>query len=156
MDDRAYLVQAVEKARETMHQNLGGPFGALLVDALGQVFVASNTVLGSHDPTAHAEVNVIRQAAKAKQTHDLSGSILYTTCYPCPMCLAACMWANIKDVYYGCTPQDAQAIGFRDDFMYRYINAGCTDASVLALHPSDRSACLALFEEYKTLNKEMY
>jgi hypothetical protein len=94
MDDRAYLVQAVEKARETMHQNLGGPFGALLVDHLGEVFVDSNTVLGSNDPTAHAEVNVIRQACKKKGTHDLSGCILYTTCYPCPMCLSACIWAN--------------------------------------------------------------
>jgi guanine deaminase len=156
MDDRTYLLQAVEKARETMHQNLGGPFGALLVDHLGEVFVDSNTVLGSNDPTAHAEVNVIRQACKKKGTHDLSGCILYTTCYPCPMCLSACIWANIKEVYYGCTPQDAQAIGFRDDFIYRYIKAGCSDASVLALHPSNRQACLPLFEEFAALEKELY
>lgn len=156
MDDRAYLLQAVEKARKTMQENLGGPFGALLVDDQGEVFIASNTVLGSHDPTAHAEVNVIRQACKEKGTHDLSGSVLYTTCYPCPMCLSACIWANIKQVYYGCTPQDAQAIGFRDDFIYRYINRGCSDASVLSLHQSDRSACLPLFEEYQVMDKELY
>ncbi len=108
-----------------------------MVDHLGEVFIASNTVLGSNDPTAHAEVNVIRQACRKKGTHDLSGCILYTTCYPCPMCLSACMWANIKEVYYGCSPQDAQAIGFRDDFIYRYINEGCSDASVLELHPSN-------------------
>jgi guanine deaminase len=72
------------------------------------------------------------------------------------MCLSACIWANIKEVYYGCTPQDAQAIGFRDDFIYRYIKAGCSDASVLALHPSNRQACLPLFEEYAALEKELY
>lgn len=156
MDDRSFLLQAVQEARQTMLQNLGGPFGALLVDEQGMVFIASNTVLGSHDPTAHAEVNVIRSACKKKGSHDLSGSILYTTCYPCPMCLSACIWANIKEVYYGCSAQDAQAIGFRDDFIYRYIGEGCTDASVLALHQSDRTACLALFEEYAALKKEIY
>jgi len=156
MDERTYLIQAVEKARETMLQNLGGPFGALLVDTQGQVFVASNTVLGSNDPTAHAEVNVIRQVCKQKGTHDLQGCILYTTCYPCPMCLSACIWANIKQVYYGCTAQDAEAIGFRDDFIYRYINEGCDDPSVLTLKQSDRSACLVLFEEYAALDKTLY
>jgi guanine deaminase len=122
-----------------------GPFGAALVDAQGRVFVGSNTVLGSHDPTSHAEVNVIRQACEANKTHDLAGAILYTTCYPCPMCLGACIWANIKTVYYGSTPQDAEAIGFRDDFIYRYIQQGCKDEKILALRPSDRETCLHLF-----------
>lgn len=136
--------------------DLGGPFGALLVDPESRVFVDSNTVLGACDPTAHAEVNVIRQACREKGTHDLSGCILYTTCYPCPMCLSACIWANIKEVYYGCTPQDAKAIGFRDDFIYRYISAGCSDASILKLEQGDRSVCLPLFEEYAALKKTIY
>lgn len=156
MDEKAYLVMAVEQARKTMKENLGGPFGAALVDAQGNVFVGSNTVLGSHDPTSHAEVNVIRQACEANNTHDLTGSILFTTCYPCPMCLGACIWANIKTVYYGCTPQDAEAIGFRDDFIYRYIQGGCTDEQILELLPSDRETCLQLFTEYEALQKEIY
>lgn len=156
MDEKAYLVMAVEQARKTMQENLGGPFGAALVDANGNVFVGSNTVLGSHDPTGHAEVNVIRQACEANKTHDLTGSILYTTCYPCPMCLGACIWANIKTVYYGCTPQDAEAIGFRDDFIYRYIQQGCTDKEILELKSGDRKACLALFSEYQAMEREIY
>ncbi len=157
MDEKAYLVQAVEEARKTMLENHGGPFGALLVDTKdGSTYLASNTVLSSHDPTAHAEVNAIRKACKAKKNHDLSGCILYTTCYPCPMCLSACIWANIKTVYYGCTPQDAKAIGFRDDFIYKFIETGCTDTSVLNLQHLDRSVCIPLFEEYAALKKELY
>ncbi|MGE4584053.1 MAG: nucleoside deaminase [Sphaerochaeta sp.] len=156
MEPKDFLIQAVKRAKETMQADLGGPFGAVLVDRNQQVFVDSNTVLGSHDPTAHAEVNVIRQACKANNSHDLTGSVLYTTCYPCPMCLSACIWANIKDVYYGCTAQDAQAIGFRDDFIYRFINEGCKDESVLQLHPSDRDICLPLFTDYATQEKSLY
>ena len=156
MDTKKILLQAVETAIQTMRNDIGGPFGAALVDPEGKVYLASNSVLGSHDPTAHAEVNVIRKACEDKGTHDLSGCILYTTCFPCPMCLSASIWANIKDVYYGCTPQDAAAIGFRDDFIYTYINEGCKDTTVLALHNSDRETCLPLFTEYVDLKKEIY
>jgi len=72
------------------------------------------------------------------------------------MCLGACIWANIKTVYYGCTPQDAEAIGFRDDFIYRYIQQGCTDKEILELKSGDRKACLALFSEYQAMEKEIY
>lgn len=156
MDSREMLMQAVETAITTMKENIGGPFGAAIVDAQGKVYLASNTVLGSHDPTAHAEINVIRKACRDKQSHDLSGCILYTTCYPCPMCLAACIWANIEEVYYGCTPKDAAAIGFRDDFIYSFINGGCADESVLPIRPAEREVCLPLFEEYAKLGKEIY
>ena len=96
---------AIERARETMNQNLGGPFGAAVIDKDGTILsVTSNTVLGDHDPTAHAEMNAIREACKVKGTHDLTGCVIYATGYPCPMCLSAIIWANIKTVYYGCTP----------------------------------------------------
>ncbi len=150
------LFKAVDLARKTMNANLGGPFGAALVDPEGNLYIASNSVLGSHDPTAHAEVNVIRQACEDKQTHDLSGCILYTTCYPCPMCLSAAIWANIKEVFYGCTAKDAEAIGFRDDFIYNFINSGCTDEKVLRLQPSDRQLCMTLFDEYASGQKTLY
>jgi guanine deaminase len=156
MDSREMLIQAAEAAMVTMKGNEGGPFGAAIVDPEGKVYIASNTVLGSHDPTAHAEVNAIRKACEEKQTHDLSGCILYTTCYPCPMCLAACIWANIREVYYGCTPKDAAAIGFRDDFIYSFIGGGCSDKSVLPIHAAERDVCLPLFEEYSRLEKEIY
>ena len=111
----------IEEARKTMNQNIGGPFGAVIVKDNKVIAVASNTVLGSHDPTAHAEVNAIRKAGQVLGTHDLSGCVLYATGYPCPMCLSAIIWANIKEVYYGTDLKEAEDIGFRDDFIYNYI-----------------------------------
>ncbi|MGH0052192.1 MAG: nucleoside deaminase, partial [Sphaerochaetaceae bacterium] len=157
MDVKSYLHMAVEQARKTMNNNEGGPFGAVIVDLQdGSVYVASNSVLGGHDPTAHAEINAIREACRQKGTHDLTGCILYTTCYPCPMCLSACIWANIKEVYYGCTPEDAEAIGFRDDYIYQYIQEGCKNQDVLLLKESNRDMCLNLFAEYSEKNKQRY
>ncbi|WP_320130408.1 nucleoside deaminase [uncultured Sphaerochaeta sp.] len=156
MNAKELLMQAVETALKTMKENIGGPFGAALVDSEGKVYLASNSVLGGHDPTAHAEINVIRKACQDKKTHDLTGCIVYTTCYPCPMCLSACIWANIKEVYYGCTPKDAEAIGFRDEYIYRYINGNCTDTSVLSISQEHREVCLPLFEKYEAMHKEIY
>ena len=147
----------VEEARKTMNQNIGGPFGAVIVDKDDNVIaVASNTVLGSCDPTAHAEVNAIRKAGQVLGTHDLSGCKLYATGYPCPMCLSAIIWANIDKVYYGCTPEDAEAIGFRDDFIYDFIKGNMKDTSVMELKQIDRDECIKLFEEYKEKGKEIY
>lgn len=139
----------IEEARKTMNENIGGPFGAVITDSDGNVIaVSSNTVLGSHDPTAHAEINAIRKACRILKTHDLSGYILYATGYPCPMCLSAIMWANIKKVYYGTNLKDAEDIGFRDDFIYNYIK-GNSDNKTLELINIDRDQCLELFNEYK-------
>lgn len=146
----------IEEARKTMNENIGGPFGAVITDSDGNVIaVSSNTVLGSHDPTAHAEINAIRKACRILKTHDLSGYILYATGCPCPMCLSAIMWANIKKVYYGTNLKDAEDIGFRDDFIYNYIK-GNSDNKTLELINIDRDQCLELFNEYKEKNKEIY
>ena len=146
----------IEEARKTMNENIGGPFGAVITDSVGNVIaVSSNTVLGSHDPTAHAEINAIRKACSILKTHDLSGYILYATGYPCPMCLSAIMWANIKKVYYGTNLKDAEDIGFRDDFIYNYIK-GDKDNKTLELINIDHDKCLELFREYKEKNKEIY
>ena len=146
----------IEEARKTMNENIGGPFGAVITDSDGKVIVvSSNTVLGSHDPTAHAEINAIRKACSILKTHDLRGYILYATGYPCPMCLSAIMWANIKKVYYGTNLKDAEDIGFRDDFIYNYIK-GDKDSKTLELINIDRDKCLELFHEYKEKNKEIY
>ena len=149
--------EAVDRARETMNKNLGGPFGAAVIDQDGNVIaVASNSVLGDHDPTAHAEINAIREAARIKGTLDLSGCIIFATGYPCPMCLSAIIWANIREVVYGCRPEDADAIGFRDDFIYHFIKTDMTDESVLRLTEEGRQECLALFREYAEQEREIY
>ena len=148
---------AMEQARKTMNENIGGPFGAAVIAENGDILaVASNSVLRDNDPTAHAEVNAIRAACQKIGSYDLSGCVLYTTAYPCPMCLSAIIWANIKKVYFGCRPEDAEHIGFRDDFMYRFIEAECRDKSVLDMAELDRADCLKLFEEYQQKAKTIY
>lgn len=148
---------AMEQARKTMNEDIGGPFGAAVIAANGEILaVTSNSVLRDNDPTAHAEVNAIRAACKKAGSYDLSGCVLYTTAYPCPMCLSAIIWANIKKVYFGCRPEDAEHIGFRDDFMYRFIEDKCKDKSVLDMAELDRDDCLKLFEEYSKKNKTIY
>lgn len=97
----------------------GGPFGAVIVDKSGNVISRGhNEVLTSHDPTNHAEVVAIRKACLKLKTHDLSDCIIYSSCEPCPMCLSAIIWSNIKVMYFGATRYDAAAAGFRDDVIY--------------------------------------
>ncbi len=148
------MKEAIDKARETMMKDIGGPFGALILNKDGNVVVVtSNTTLGSCDPTAHAEINAIREACKKLRTHDLTGYVMYATGYPCPMCLAAIMWANIKEVYYGTTLKEAEEIGFRDDFIYRYIKTG---EGELVMKQMDHDKCLELFREYHDNGKQIY
>ena len=100
----------------------GGPFGAVIVDKDYNVVGAGwNTVIKDNDPTAHAEVNAIRNACDQLGTFDLEGCTLIATGYPCPMCLSAIMWANIVDVYYVADVKEAERIGFRDEFIYETI-----------------------------------
>lgn len=145
---QSIMEMAVQQARTTMHLGHGGPFGAAIVKNEKIIALCSNSVLHDCDPTAHAEVNAIRAAGKLLETHDLTGCVLYATGYPCPMCLSAIIWANIKTVYYGCEPHEAEKIGFRDDFIYRYIEHGRTDSGVLVLKPLDSNRCRDLFLEY--------
>lgn len=151
------MQKALERARQTMNENIGGPFGAAIIDESGNILaVASNSVLRDNDPTAHAEVNAIRAACQKIGSYDLSGCVLYTTAYPCPMCLSAIIWANIKKVYFGCRPADAEAIGFRDDFIYRFIEDKCRDKKVMDIAELNRDECLKLFVEYQQKNKTIY
>lgn len=150
---------AIQAATETMCAGYGGPFGAVVVDSQGCIVATgSNTVLRDHDPTAHGEINAIRNACKKLGTHDLTGCVLYTTAYPCPMCLSAIMWANIKQVYYGCTAQDTCNIGFRDNFMYSFIENEVYKVSndILTLSSVERNNCLKLFENYKKIKHKVY
>ena len=117
-----FFAKAIKSAIDGVHKNHGGPFGAIIVKDGKALVWAHNEVLRTNDPTMHAEVNAIRKASKKLRSFDLSGCILYTTCMPCPMCLGAIKWANIKTVYYGATSEDADAIGFRDEIFYGELN----------------------------------
>ena len=144
-----YMKVAKELAEENLTINAGGPFGACVVKDGEIIGRGSNKVISENDPTAHAEINAIREACKNIGSYDLSGCELYTSCYPCPMCLSAIIWANIKKVYYGNTKEDAAEIGFRDEFIYEYIKNGNSNADVLALESMDREETIKAFEEYK-------
>ena len=144
-----YMKVAKELADSNLISNAGGPFGACVVKDGEIIGRGSNHVLANNDPTAHAEVMAIRDACASINSYDLSGCELYTSCYPCPMCLSAIIWANIKKVYYGNTKEDAAEIGFRDEFIYEYIKNGNSNADVLALESMDREETIKAFEEYK-------
>ena len=129
------MKEAIEEARKTMLSDMGGPFGAMIKDYDGNIIaVSSNTVLGDHDPTAHAEINAIRKACQKLGKHDLTGCSLYTTGYPCPMCLSAAIWANIKYIYYGTD----------------------TKGQLVRLVQFDHDECLKLFYEYHDAGKQIY
>ena len=150
-----YMQKAKEMAKMGMEANEGGPFGAVILDKQGNLLATGhNQVLKSNDPTAHAEIMAIRNACQRLHTYNLSDCILYTSCEPCPMCLSAIIWANIKEVYYACTREDAAKIGFRDDLIYEYLKGSQTD--LLKLHEVDREACLEVFENYQKQNKIIY
>ncbi len=154
MNNKEVMNLAIKEAEKTMTKDIGGPFGAAIVKNGKVITVASNTVLGSHDPTAHAEVNAIRKASEKLETHDLSGCTLYATGYPCPMCLSAIIWANIKEVYYGTDLKAAEEIGFRDDYIYDFIKNN--DEGILSIKNISKEECLELFKKYKEQNKEIY
>lgn len=115
----AFMRRAIQLSQEKMEQNCGGPFGAVIVKDGEIVGEGWNQVTSTNDPTAHAEVNAIRAACAAMGTFDLKGCEIYTSCEPCPMCLAAIYWARLDRVFFANTRQDAEKIGFDDDFIYR-------------------------------------
>ena len=150
-----FMKIANECAYHGSSNNEGGPFGAVITDNEGNIVAkGNNMVLANNDPTAHAEITVIREACKKLGTYDLSDYILYTSCEPCPMCLSAIIWSNIKEVYYACTREDAGSIGFRDDVIYEYLEGKKKD--LLNLKQIDREECVSLFEKYKQEGKVIY
>jgi len=146
MDKNEIMDLCVKSCMEGMENHEGGPFGSAIVKDGKVIAVAHNTVIGDNDPTAHGEVNAIRQACKKLNTFDLSGCELYTTSEPCPMCMSAIIWANISKVYYGCTVEDARDIGFRDEHILKFLKEGCKDKNILDLGAVDKKSSLISFE----------
>ena len=144
-----YMKIAKDLSEENLETNVGGPFGACIVKNGKIIGKGSNHVLANNDPTAHAEIMAIRDACKNIKTYDLTGCELYTSCYPCPMCLSATIWSNIKKVYFGNSKEDAADIGFRDDFIYNFINNNVKDENILCLKEMDREETIKAFEKFK-------
>ena len=151
-----YMEIAKQLSEDNLKTNHGGPFGACIVKNGKIVGKGSNQVLKDNDPTAHAEIVAIRDACSNLKTYDLKGCELYTSCYPCPMCISAIIWSNIKTVYYGNTKEDAGAIGFRDDDIYSFIRDENKKID-LTLKNIDGSETIKTFEDYtKKEDKTIY
>ena len=146
---------AKQNAERGIKEKEGGPVGAVIVDKDEKIIAnGNNQVLKQNDPTAHAEMVAIRNACKKLEKYDLSGYTLYTSCEPCPMCLSAIIWSNIKEVYYGCTKKDAGEIGFRDDAIYDYLKG--ENNGLINLEEMDREECIKTFKEYKKQDGVIY
>ena len=156
-----YMKIADELAQQNILTNDGGPFGAVIIKNNEIVGKGNNQVVLKNDPTAHAEIVAIRDACKNLGTFDLTGCEIYTSCYPCPMCLSAIIWSNIKMVYYGNTKEDAEKIGFRDNMIYEYLEGQSKTTNkedILKIIAMDREETIKTFESYqnKSENKTMY
>jgi guanine deaminase len=128
---RSFMQQAVDIAVENVKTGHGGPFGAIVVKDGIVVGVGKNEVTASNDPTAHAEVQAIRDACKRLETFQLTDCEMYTSCEPCPMCLGAIYWARPKAVYFVCSKEDAKEIGFDDQFIYEELKKPMEERSIL-------------------------
>ena len=143
-----YMQQAVALSSFAIHHNEGGPFGCVIVKEGKIIGQGSNKVFLNKDPTAHAEVVAIRDACTNLQTNTLDGCELYTSCEPCPMCLAAIYWARIKKVYYANTAADAARIGFDDEAIYRELAKDMKERS-LPMENMGREIAQPVFREWK-------
>ena len=148
-----YMLSAIEEARLGIQNGDGGPFGACVVKNGEIIALGHNTVLKDNDPTRHGEMNAIKNACAKLNTYDLSGCELYTTGEPCTMCLCACMWANISHIYYACTIEDNEKIGFRDNKFDDLL--GGREKMKDYLEQVDRDEGLKLFAEYNNIQNRI-
>lgn len=113
-----FLRHAISLATRNVTSGHGGPFGAVVVKEGQLIAEGANLVTATSDPTAHAEITAIRNACKALNSFSLAGCELYSSCEPCPMCLAASHWARLDVVFFGASAEDAAKAGFDDEFLY--------------------------------------
>jgi tRNA(Arg) A34 adenosine deaminase TadA len=144
-----YLRRAIELAIENVQAGTGGPFAALIVRDGEVIAEAANSVTTTHDPTAHGEVNAIRKACATLGTFTLAGCEIYSSCEPCPMCLAAIYWARLEAIYYGCGQQDAAKAGFDDAFLYEEFRKPSDERSI----PSEQLLSAEAWEAFAAWQK---
>lgn len=145
--NKIFMERAISLSREHMSLGHGGPFGAVIVKEGKIVAEGWNTVATSNDPTAHAEVEAIRKACQALNNFDLSNCEIYTSCEPCPMCLAAIYWARISKIYYANTRVDAAKINFDDEFLYQEITKPISDRKIPTVQ-INRDDAIKVFQEW--------
>ncbi len=121
MDHEAFMRRAIELSKEKMQGGAGGPFGAVIVKDGEIISEGWNQVTSTNDPTAHAEIVAVRNACKKLNNFELHGCTVYTSCEPCPMCLSAIFWSRCANIFYANTRDDAAAIQFDDQKLYREL-----------------------------------
>lgn len=141
------MKKAIELSRRHMQAGDGGPFGAVVVKDGQIVGEGWNKVTSTNDPTAHAEVTAIRDACAKLKTFELKGAVLYTSCEPCPMCLASAYWAHVDAIYFGSTREDAARHQFDDDFIYQEIPKKLADRK-LPIRQLLRDEAYQVFKEW--------
>lgn len=146
--EQIFMREAIALAEAGLRQNRGGPFGCVIVRRGEIIARGSNGVTSTNDPTAHAEITAIREACRKLGKFTLEECELYTSCEPCPMCLAAIYWARIPRVFYGNTRADAAAIGFDDEFIYRQIPLA-PERRAIAMQPLMRDEAQASFQAWQ-------
>ena len=150
MEKQEFMRRAIQLSLESVKHG-GGPFGAVIVKEGKIIAEAANRVTLDNDPTAHAEVNAIRQAARSLGKFDLSGCDIYTSCEPCPMCLGAIYWAHLDHIYYGCNRRDAADAGFDDEFIYQELSLAPAERQKVmeVLLPDESLAAFRMWKEKK-------
>lgn len=143
------MKMAIALSVENVTENIGGPFGAVIVKDGKFIAGSANKVTSTNDPTAHAEVSAIRLACAQLNTFDLDSCVIYTSCEPCPMCLGAIYWAKIDTIYYANTKTDAENIGFSDKFIYEELDKPMEKRS-LPLVQMMRNEALQAFKLWET------
>jgi tRNA(Arg) A34 adenosine deaminase TadA len=146
--NETHMRRAIALSLDMMQRGLGGPFGAVIVKDGAIIAEGHNQVTTTNDPTAHAEMVAIRRACQALGTFSLAGAEIYTSCEPCPMCLAAIYWARIDRIYFANDRVEAAAIGFDDEFLYREIPLPLSARSIptLRLLAEEGRAAFAVWE----------
>lgn len=149
-----YMEAAIKEAQLGIDHGHGGPFGAVIVKNNEIIGRGHNEVIKNNDPTCHGEIMAIRDACKNLKTYDLKGSVIYTTAFPCPMCLGAILWSNIDEIYYGCTIEDTEEIGFRDSEFYEKSKPENIKKYIKQMSHDE---CLKIYQDYKNKpNKKDY
>jgi tRNA(Arg) A34 adenosine deaminase TadA len=143
-----FLLRAIELAVNNVIHHQGGPFGAVVVRNGEIVAEGTNLVTANNDPTAHAEIVAIRKACQHFGSFELKGCDVYTSCEPCPMCLAAIYWSRANRIVYAADRQDAAAAGFDDDFLYRELSLPLGERS-LPIEQLHRKEAIAAFEAWR-------
>lgn len=155
MYNEKFMKAAIKEARAGIRRHHGGPFGAVIVKNDKIIASGHNRVLKKKDSTCHGEIDVIRKAERKLGTYDLSDCELYTTGEPCPMCLGAILWANIKKVYYGCRLSDNKSIGFRDAKFEKMMGQRSNLPDGF-MEERGREMCLDVFKEYSNMKNKKY